>query len=154
MGTSAAALFFFAGQVGALGFLAYGGWLCLVAARERPVIVVVDDDPSMRALVRRHLAGCGCDVVEACDGVAGRQLAMAASPALVISDVHMPRMSGFELLAALKADPATRHIPVMLLTCDDEAEPLARAAGAAGCLKKPLTAERLQEAASELAAMK
>jgi CheY-like chemotaxis protein len=147
MGTSAAQVLFFAGQVAALAFLAYGGWLCLVATRERPVILVVDDDPSMRALVRRHLAKCGCDVLEAADGIAGRHLARAASPVLVISDVHMPRMSGLELLAALKSDPATRDIPVMLLTCDDDAESRARAAGVAGCLGKPFASAALLRAA-------
>lgn len=115
--------------------------------RERPMIVVIDDDPSMRALVRLQLVGGGCDVLEAPDAIAGRYLVMRAAPDLVICDVHMPRMSGFELLAMLKADPLTRDIPVMLLTGDDDAASIAKAAGAADCLKKPIPAERLLRAA-------
>lgn len=80
--------------------------------------------------------------------IAGRYLVMAASPDLVICDVHMPRLSGFELLAALKADPLTRHVPVVLLTGDDDAAAQARFAGAADCLKKPLVASRLLDAAA------
>jgi len=111
------------------------------------MIVVIDDDASMRALVRLQLASSGCDVLEAPDAIAGRYLVVRAVPDLVICDVHMPRMTGLELLAVLKADPATRDIPVVLLTCDEDAAPIAIAAGAADCLTKPIPAERLLRAA-------
>jgi CheY-like chemotaxis protein len=91
-----------------------------VGVSGRPVIVVIDDDPSMRALVRLHLAGGGCDV-------------------------HMPRMTGLELLADLKSDPLTRDVPVVLLTGDDDVVALAKAVGAADCLRKPIAAKRLLE---------
>ncbi len=113
----------------------------------RPMIVVIDDDPSMRALVRLHLASSGCDVLEAGDGIAGRYLVMKSAPDLVICDVHMPRMTGLELLADLKADPLTREVPVVLLTGDDDIVALAKAVGAADCLRKPLAGKRLLEMA-------
>ena len=116
----------------------------------RPVIVVIDDDPSMRALVRLHLAGGGCEVLEAGDGFAGRYLVMTALPDLVICDVHMPRMTGLELLADLKSDPLTRDVPVVLLTGDDDVVTLAKAVGAADCLRKPIAAKRLLEATGAL----
>jgi CheY-like chemotaxis protein len=113
----------------------------------RPIVVVIDDDPSMRALVRLHLANGGCDVFEAGDGIAGRYLVMTAAPDLVICDVHMPRMTGLELLADLKADPLTRDVPVVLLTGDDDIATLAKAVGAADCLRKPVAGKRLLEMA-------
>ena len=118
----------------------------------RPTIVVIDDDPSMRALVRLHLASGGCDVLEAGDGFAGRYLVMTALPDLVICDVHMPRMTGLELLADLKSDPLTREVPVVLLTGDEDVVALAKAVGAADCLRKPLAGKRLLEMAGALVA--
>jgi CheY-like chemotaxis protein len=114
-----------------------------MASNPRPLILVVDDDPSMRALVRLHLANGGCEVLEAGDGVAGRYLVMTALPDLVICDVHMPRMTGLELLADLKADPLTRDVPVVLLTADEDLGALARAAGAADFLRKPIAPKQL-----------
>jgi CheY-like chemotaxis protein len=126
---------------------------CLAAPRPardgvRPTVVVVDDDASMRALLRLILAASGYEVLEAEDGVAGRHLVMASAPDLVLCDVHMPRMGGFELLDALKADALTRHVPVVLVTGDEAAAAVAVVRGAAACLMKPLAARRLLETAS------
>ena len=111
--------------------------------RDRPTVVIIDDEASMRALLRLYLVNAGYDVQEAEDGVRGCYVVMACMPDLVICDMHMPRMSGLELLAALKQDPPTRHIPVVLLTGDDDALAAARAAGAAECLRKPVPAAQL-----------
>jgi CheY-like chemotaxis protein len=129
---------------------------CLAAPRparhgSRPTVVVVDDDPSMRALIRLILAASGYEVLEAEDGLAGRHLVMASSPDLVLCDVHMPRMDGFELLEALKSDALTRHVPVVLVTADEDAAAVALVRGAAACLTKPLEARRLIETASAFA---
>jgi CheY-like chemotaxis protein len=76
---------------------------------------------------------------------------MASAPDLVLCDVHMPRMSGFELLDALKSDALTRHVPVVLVTGDEDAAAVALVRGAAACLMKPLAARRLLETASAFA---
>jgi DNA-binding response OmpR family regulator len=82
----------------------------------RVKILVIDDDTSMLALVKRELEKAGYLVLLAEDGIVGGRLALSASPDLILVDVHMPYLSGYELVEALKADSATWHIPVVFLT--------------------------------------
>ncbi len=84
-------------------------------------VLVVDDHPDLRAYVRRHLEA-SYRVIEAADGAAGLEKARRALPDLVISDVMMPEMDGFELTRALKQDPELDFVPVVLLTARAEAE--------------------------------
>lgn len=107
------------------------------------MILVVDDDASMRALVRLHLATEGYEVLEAADPIDAAPLVMGAAPDLVLCDLNMPHMNGCEFVAVLKAHPATRAIPVVLVTGEDDVAELARRAGAAGWLKKPVAARQL-----------
>jgi len=80
-------------------------------------VLVVEDHPEVRAYVRRHLEGeAGYRVLEAADGEAGLALAKSHLPDLVLSDVMMPKLGGLGLCRALKADPETDFIPVILLT--------------------------------------
>ena len=84
-------------------------------------VLVVEDHAELRAYVRRHLAGRGgYRVIEAADGAAGLALARERLPDLVVSDVMMPGLDGFALCRALKADPETDFIPVILLTARAE----------------------------------
>lgn len=82
---------------------------------DRPLVVVVEDNPDMRSMVAQI---CESDfgVLQAEDGQQGLELIRTYRPALVISDVMMPRMDGYEMLGRLRADPTTAGIPVMLLT--------------------------------------
>ena len=84
-------------------------------------VLVVEDNAELRAYVRRHLAPA-YRVVEAADGAEGLAKARDLLPDLVLSDVMMPEMDGFALLAALRADPETDFLPVVLLTARAEAE--------------------------------
>jgi CheY-like chemotaxis protein len=84
----------------------------------RKKILVIDDDPSMLALLKRQLENAGYAVLLAEDGIVGGHLALNASPDLILVDVHMPYMSDYELVEALKADSATWHIPVIFLSSD------------------------------------
>ncbi|RYY61843.1 MAG: response regulator, partial [Chitinophagaceae bacterium] len=84
-------------------------------ARTRPGILIIEDNPELRALVKDTF-GKHYTVAEAADGQAGFELAASTLPDLVISDVMMPRMDGFELCRLMKTDPRTSHIPVILLT--------------------------------------
>ena len=110
----------------------------------RPVVLLVEDNADMRAYLRDHLADA-YQVEEAPDGEAGVAAAQALVPDLVLSDVMMPRMDGMALVAALKADVQTSHIPVVLLTAKGEVDSKIEglATGADDYLTKPFNAAEL-----------
>lgn len=112
-------------------------------APRRSKVLVVDDDASLRALVRLHLLNAGYEVLEAEDAVVGGYIVLRTPPDLIICDVNMPYMNGYEFVAALKADPLTQHIPVVFLTVDDDVAEQAQKLGAVAYLRKPLTVDRL-----------
>jgi len=116
----------------------------LVGTARRSVLFV-DDSPSMCALVSSWLAGAGHDVIVANDGLAGGELVRRRRPDLVIADVNMPRCDGFSLCRALKDDPQTRGIPVILFTRLDEATDIVNglAAGADAFVVKRANARDL-----------
>lgn len=82
---------------------------------DRTTVLVVDDNRDVRAYVRSILAP-SFRVIEAADGISALELARSALPDLIVADVMMPRMDGLELGRALKGDPMTDTIPVVLLT--------------------------------------
>jgi signal transduction histidine kinase/CheY-like chemotaxis protein len=82
-------------------------------------ILVVDDDPESVALLRRALESRGFGVRAAADGAEGLAAARAQRPGLVVLDLMMPVMDGFDALAHLRSDPATRDVPVLVLTAKD-----------------------------------
>ena len=86
---------------------------------ERPLLLLVDDNYDMLSFLSRLLER-EYRVLTAGDGEAALALARQEHPALVVSDVMMPRMDGYALLRELRADEATRHIPVVLLTAKSE----------------------------------
>jgi len=110
---------------------------------QRRKVLAIDDDAFMRGLLKLHLENAGYEVLLAEDGIQGGYLAMHEAPDLVLIDVQMPHMSGYDLVQALKADPATKHIPVVFLTSDDDVEERSGRIGAEACLKKPVKADRL-----------
>ena len=79
-------------------------------------ILVVDDDPDILTLVRIALEGSGHEVLTAPDGEAGLGAAREQQPDLVLADWTMPRLTGIEMLARMRAEPATAGIPFILLT--------------------------------------
>jgi DNA-binding response OmpR family regulator len=79
-------------------------------------ILVVDDDPVILQLLQVNFEMEGFTVITAADGQQGVDRTRADRPDVVVSDVMMPRMSGIELVAELKGDPATSGIPILLLT--------------------------------------
>ncbi len=79
-------------------------------------VLVVDDDPVIQGLLRVNFEMEGYDVLTAGDGVEGLERARAERPDAVILDVMMPRMDGLDVARALKADPSTAGIPVVLLS--------------------------------------
>jgi two-component system, OmpR family, phosphate regulon response regulator PhoB len=111
----------------------------------RPRVLVVDDDESMRALLRLHLTNDGYDVLLAEDAIVGGHLALSDAPDLILLDVQMPYMNGYDLAAALKLDPMTRRIPVVFLTIDENVAEQAGSLGITGYLNKPVAVPRLLE---------
>jgi signal transduction histidine kinase/ligand-binding sensor domain-containing protein/DNA-binding response OmpR family regulator len=87
-----------------------------------PLVLVVDDHPGLRDFVRRGLEESGFRVAEAADGRSGLEAARELDPALILSDVMMPEVDGFELCRRVKADPEIDHIPVVLLTARADPE--------------------------------
>jgi two-component system cell cycle response regulator len=84
-------------------------------------VLVVDDSEVTRAILARTLRGAGFEVIEARDGAEGAMAALREQPAVVVTDLEMPTMDGFPLLRLLKADPASAHIPVLIVTSHGEA---------------------------------
>ena len=109
----------------------------------RAKILAIDDDPSMLTLVKRQLENAGYAVLLAEDGIVGGRLALNASPNLILLDVDMPYLSGYELAQCLKADPITWDIPVVFLTSDKDVEERTIKLGAQAYMKKPLNVNRL-----------
>lgn len=110
-----------------------------------PSILAVDDSASMRQMVAFTLKEAGFDVIEAKDGAEALALAKTKSVHLVLSDVNMPNMDGLSLVRALRALPAYKFVPMLLLTTESGPEKKAegKAAGATGWLVKPFNPEQL-----------
>src|SRR5476649_1741804 len=83
-------------------------------------ILVVDDDPFILAVVQKFLQLKGFQVITTTDPEDAFHLAEKEKPCLLISDVAMPGLDGFTLLKSLKENPATKNIPLMLLTATDK----------------------------------
>jgi hypothetical protein len=109
---------------------------------EERLVLVVDDDPNALDLLGRTLQGAGVRVVTASEGQEALNLARTLHPAAITLDVLMPGMDGWEVLRELKADPATRDIPVLMVTMTDDRE-LGYALGATEFLTKPVNRGQL-----------
>ena len=115
------------------------------APRETPTILVADDEEDVRALVVYRLSHSGYRVLEASNGEDALALAVAEHPDVAVLDVMMPRLGGLEVTARLRADEATRHNAVILLTAraQDADVTAGFAAGADDYLRKPFNPDEL-----------
>jgi len=102
-------------------------------------ILIVDDSSDVRLALATILEDAGHDIVEAEDGDQVFDLAIAETPDLVLLDVMMPRVNGFDALATLKADTRTNPIPVIMVTAKGRPEDMAmaRSLGAVEYITKP-----------------
>ena len=130
-------------------------------------MLVIDDEETIRLLCRVNLAASGIEVLEAADGTAGLETARSERPDLILLDVMMPGIDGWETARRLAADSATREIPVVFLTAraGQEDRLLGEQAGAVGYVVKPfdpvsiatvveLTLARMDRGENEVEAMR
>jgi DNA-binding response OmpR family regulator len=116
-------------------------------------VLIVDDDPDLVETVCMMLEDKGYEVGKAYDGVEGEEAIKERHPDLLVLDVMMPRKDGYELCSELKANSATRDIPVILLTAVGEAVPTTSYSHAQGMrteaeeyIPKPVDSKTLVEA--------
>ncbi len=106
---------------------------------ERPRLLIVDDEPSIAKVVRKQLEVAGFEVAVAKDGVEALASVQAHHPDLILLDVMLPKINGHEVCKALRADPQTRAIPIIMLSANarlqDEQHGLEQ--GASAYLTKP-----------------
>ncbi|MGB8630300.1 MAG: response regulator, partial [Xanthobacteraceae bacterium] len=107
-------------------------------------VLVIDDDPTVRDLMRRYLSREGFDVVTAAGGREGLEFARELHPSVVTLDIFMPDLDGWSVLQVLKQDGDLRRIPVILMTISDEKQK-GITLGASGYLTKPVDRAQLAQ---------
>jgi len=115
-------------------------------------ILLVDDETALVELLTRRLQADGFEVITAADGREGLEKAEKERPDLVLLDVMMPNMDGYEVLQSLKEMDETRDIPVIMFTVKSNAEDIERAvlAGAADYITKPFAPQVLMQRIREV----
>ena len=108
-------------------------------------ILTVDDSASVRQVVSFTLKNAGFEVVEAVDGLDAIAKLKATTVNMVITDLNMPNLDGINLIRAIRAYPATKFLPVVMLTTEsqDTRKQEGRAAGATGWIVKPFQPDQL-----------
>ncbi len=108
-------------------------------------ILTIDDSKTMRDMLLLTLADAGFDVLQAVDGQEGIEVLGDQRVDVVITDINMPKMDGYEVIRCLRRNPIHKSTPILVLTTESDTEKrnLARAAGATGWMVKPFDPERL-----------
>jgi CheY-like chemotaxis protein len=111
-------------------------------------ILIVEDEPKNMTLTKDILKISGYETIEAVDGRQGVEKAKSARPDLILMDIMMPKMDGYAACREIKADPATKNIPVIMLTAVgyDLNKRLAKQMGADGYVTKPFSRQQLVDA--------
>ena len=114
---------------------------------EKPRILLVDDEPSIVKMVGKRLEVEGFDVLVAMDGQEGLTKAQSEHPDLMILDLMLPKLNGYEVCTMLKQDTRYQKIPIVLFTAkaQDKDEKLGMECGANAYVKKPFRAQELLE---------
>lgn len=121
-----------------------------------PSILLVDDNEQNLELLAAYLEELGGTIRTAPDGVEGLKAVEAAKPDIMLVDIMMPRMSGYQLCKKIKANAATKHIPVVMVTALNEVSDVEHATecGADGFLSKPVNKADLIGRVRELLAQR
>jgi len=124
----------------------------LEAPDERPLVLVVDDNVDIAVLVTIQLERVGCRVISAHDGAEAVALVRERRPALLVLDVMMPLLNGYEVCKLVRMDPETRELPIVLLTARQGGgdELYGQRVGAQRYIRKPFDPEELRDAVLEL----
>lgn len=117
-------------------------------------VLTIDDSRTMRDMLQMALIDAGYRVIQAVDGIDGLETLSAEGADVVITDINMPRLDGFGFIEGMRADPANRAIPVLVLSTESDAakKQRARDAGATGWIVKPFDPVKLVEAVRRVAA--
>jgi CheY-like chemotaxis protein len=110
---------------------------------EGKMVLIVDDDDSGRCVCARYLERKGWEILEAQDGLEGVEIAREKKPDLILMDVDMPHMNGFEALDQLRTDPDTQEIPVIIMSSDSDSYEQKASAHNCPFLGKPIRFEDL-----------
>ena len=115
-----------------------------------PDVLVVDDSAAIRKILHRVLRQTGMaihTIHEAGDGQEALEMLKIHKPALILTDINMPKMDGLQLLAAVKSAEHWRDIPVVMITTEGGETKVGEAVklGAAGYVRKPFTADQIKE---------
>ncbi len=114
---------------------------------DKPRILLVDDEPSITKVVGKRLELAGFEVVIASDGQEGLQKAQTLSPNLIILDLMLPKLNGFEVCTMLKGDARFQGVPIILFSAkaQEKDEKMGKECGADAYVTKPFKAETLLE---------
>jgi two-component system chemotaxis response regulator CheY len=117
-------------------------------------ILTVDDSRTMRQMLEVTLTSAGFEVVQAGDGLEGLQTLESTAPDVIVTDINMPRMDGFQFIEGVRANDRHRAIPILVLTTEADAEKKdrARRAGATGWIVKPFDPAKLVSAIKRVSA--
>src|SRR5205814_2157090 len=99
-------------------------------SKDKQQVLVVEDSRMIAAMLTRLLESQGFEVLVAGDGLSGLNAARRGPPKLVLADFHMPEMNGLEMVKALRSDPRTHDIPILMLSANDKSEDRAQALAA------------------------
>jgi len=108
-------------------------------------VLTIDDSRTIRDMLMLTLTDAGYRVVQAVDGMHGLDVLGGESPAVIITDINMPRLDGFGFIERVRANPRYLGVPILVLTTESspEKKSLARRAGATGWIVKPFDSEKL-----------
>lgn len=128
-------------------------------AAQGPLVAIIEDEKDLVHILKFALEGAGYGVITAEDGETGLELVRQRRPALIVLDIKMPRMNGYQVLAQLHQDEALASVPVIVMTsiANDENisdEEWARKLDCARFIAKPFDPEAIIEAAKQVLAPK
>lgn len=109
-----------------------------------PRILHIEDDPANRLLVRKLLASSGFEVIDAVDGLEGIRKACAELPDLVLVDIAIPGLDGYEVTLRLRSEPSLRNVPIVAITAEGNRD-TSLSVGCDGYLQKPIDARSFAE---------
>jgi CheY-like chemotaxis protein len=115
-------------------------------------VLIVDDEAFVREIVKVRLKLLGIEIIEGTNGLEAIEKAIQEKPDLILLDVMMPKMNGFEACEKLRSNPLTSHIPILILTARGEQMDKERGArlGAVKYLTKPFSPQKLAEQVLEI----